>query len=213
MRLKLLALILTTFFIFSGLSATERSITIGSKNFGENFLLAEILALMLESEGFSVDRAFGLGGTLICYEALRNEEIDLYFEYTGTLSRAVLNLEEVVSEESLAEQLLTEGLFMMPRLGFNNTYAIAVRRETANLLKGKTIGALGGQEDLKVVFSHEFLEASFRPCFIKSSRIKWSDVLGLSSAFLDNSPIFSKYSSIPSQGPSDVNFFLTKLTQ
>ena len=46
----------------------------------------------------------------------------------------------------------------MPRLGFNNTYAIAVRRETANLLKGKTIGALGGQEDLKVVFSHEFLE-------------------------------------------------------
>ena len=47
---------------------------------------------------------------------------------------------------------------MMPRLGFNNTYAIAVRRETANLLKGKTIGALGGQEDLKVVFSHEFLE-------------------------------------------------------
>ena len=40
---------------------------------------------------------------------------------------------------------------MMPRLGFNNT-AIAVRRETANLLKGKTIGALGGQEDLKVVF-------------------------------------------------------------
>ena len=157
-RLKLLALILTTFFIFSGLSATERSITIGSKNFGENFLLAEILALMLESEGLSVDRAFGLGGTLICYEALRNEEIDLYFEYTGTLSRAVLNLEEVVSEESLAEQLLTEGLFMMPRLGFNNTYAIAVRRETANLLKGKTIGALGGQEDLKVVFSHEFLE-------------------------------------------------------
>ena len=55
-----------------------------------------------------MDRAFGLGGTLICYEALRNEEIDLYFEYTGTLSRAVLNLEEVVSEESLAEQLLTE---------------------------------------------------------------------------------------------------------
>ena len=48
-RLKLLALILTTFFIFSGLSATERSITIGSKNFGENFLLAEILALMMES--------------------------------------------------------------------------------------------------------------------------------------------------------------------
>ena len=47
---------------------------------------------------------------------------------------------------------------MMPRLGFNNTYAIAIERETANLLKSKTIGALGGQEDLKVVFSHEFLE-------------------------------------------------------
>ena len=128
MRLKFLAVILTTFFVFGGLSATERSITIGSKNFGENFLLAEILALMLESEGFSVNRAFGLGGTLICYDALRNEEIDLYFEYTGTLSRAVLNLEKAVSQEVLSKRLLNEGLLMMPRLGFNNTYAIAVRR-------------------------------------------------------------------------------------
>ena len=160
MRLKFLAVILTTFFVFGGLSATERSITIGSKNFGENFLLAEILALMLESEGFSVNRAFGLGGTLICYDALRNEEIDLYFEYTGTLSRAVLNLEKAVSQEVLSKRLLNEGLLMMPRLGFNNTYAIAVRRGTADQLKDKTIGVLRDQADLKVVFSHEFLERS-----------------------------------------------------
>ena len=65
---------------------------VGSKNFGESYLLAEIAAQVLEAKGFDVKRQLGLGGTLICYEALKNGEIDLYPEYTGTLSQAVLKL-------------------------------------------------------------------------------------------------------------------------
>jgi len=56
----------------------ESSIVIGSKNFGESYLLAEIAAQVLEAKGFDVRRQLGLGGTLICYEALKNGGIDLY---------------------------------------------------------------------------------------------------------------------------------------
>ena len=61
-------------------------IRVGSKNFNESYVLGEIAAQMLEAQGFEVERKLGLGGTLICYEALRNGEIDLYVEYTGTLT-------------------------------------------------------------------------------------------------------------------------------
>ena len=73
-----------------------QTVTVGSKNFGESYLLAEIAAQVLEAQGFRVNRKLGLGGTLICYEALKNAEIDLYPEYTGTLSQAVLKLRERV---------------------------------------------------------------------------------------------------------------------
>ena len=77
----------------SALAAEKpQTVVVGSKNFGESYLLAEIAAQVLEAKGFPVIRQFGLGGTLICYEALRNGEIDLYPEYTGTLSQAVLNM-------------------------------------------------------------------------------------------------------------------------
>ena len=62
------------------------AITVGTKNFNESYLLGEIMAQLLEVEGFEVKRKFGLGGTLVCYEALQNGEIDVYVEYTGTLS-------------------------------------------------------------------------------------------------------------------------------
>ena len=58
-----------------GQTSSESVVIIGSKNFGESYLLSEIAAQILERQGFSIERRFGLGGTLICYEALRNGEI------------------------------------------------------------------------------------------------------------------------------------------
>ena len=60
--------------------ADSEPIRIASKNFTESYVLAEISAQVLEAEGYSVQRRFGLGGTLICFEALANDEIDLYIE-------------------------------------------------------------------------------------------------------------------------------------
>jgi osmoprotectant transport system permease protein len=135
-------------------------IRVASKNFTESYVLAEIAAQVLESAGFAVERRFGLGGTLICYQALVNDEIDLYIEYTGTLSQAILELPIDTSRTDLNLALMSQGLELLPTLGFNNTYAIAVRRADAERLKLKTIGDLQGHPELNMVVSHEFLERS-----------------------------------------------------
>ena len=161
-------------------------IRVASKNFTESYVLAEIAAQVLESAGFAVERRFGLGGTLICYQALVNDEIDLYIEYTGTLSQAILELPIDTSRTDLNLALMSQGLELLPTLGFNNTYAMAVRRGVAERLKLKTIGDLQGHPELNVVVSHEFLERSdgwpglsaayFRPAYM----VNWCSVLMLS---------------------------------
>lgn len=133
-------------------------VRVASKNFAENYLLAEIVAQLLEGQGITVERAFGLGGTLICYQALLNDEIDLYVEYTGTLSQAILQRPEVTGREELNAVIAERGLHLMPQLGFNNTYAIAVRRQLAESLGLRNIGDLAEYSELRLVFSHEFLE-------------------------------------------------------
>jgi osmoprotectant transport system permease protein len=139
-------------------AAEDRQIRIGSKNFNENYLLAEMSAQMLEQAGFRVERRFGLGGTLICYEALRSGEIDLYIEYTGTLSQAILNDPEATSIDALNVRLVDSDLAVLPAFGFNNTYAMAIKRQLAEDLGMHTIADLAGQPQLRLVVSHEFLE-------------------------------------------------------
>ena len=80
----------------------DDAIVIGSKTFGESYLLGEIFAQVLEAEGFTVTRRFGLGGTLICTEALREGEVDVYPEYTGTITRAILRADLPATEEAVA---------------------------------------------------------------------------------------------------------------
>ena len=133
-------------------------IRVGSKNFNENYLLSEIAAQLLEAEGYTVERKFGLGGTLICYQALKNGEIDLYMEYTGTLSQAILDLPGNPGRDILNEHLAKLDLALLDEIGFNNTYAIAVRDDVAEARGLQSIGDLAGVTDLEMVFSHEFLE-------------------------------------------------------
>ena len=133
-------------------------VRIASKNSNESYLLSEIAAQLLESKGVAVERRFGLGGTLIAFDALVAGEIDLYMEYTGTLSQAILKLGHEASREAMNRRLEGEGLRLLRPFGFNNTYAIAVRRGQAQALGLARIGDLAGHPALKLVFSHEFLE-------------------------------------------------------
>src|SRR5690242_9383267 len=83
-----------TLFAFAALVAltvaAQQPVRVGSKNFTEQFILAELYAQALEAAGIKVERKINLGGTLIAYKALEEKQIDFYPEYTGTMLLAVL---------------------------------------------------------------------------------------------------------------------------
>ena len=140
------------------LAAGGEPLVVASKDFNESYILGEIMAQLLESDGFEVERRFGLGGTLICYEALRTGEIDLYAEYTGTLATAILKRPDRSGIDALNDVLADEGLALLPPFGFNNTYALAVPRSLARSRGLLTISGLVDHPDLRIAVSHEFLE-------------------------------------------------------
>ena len=117
-----------------------KPLVVGSKPFGESYLLAEMFAQILESKGIPVIRRPGLGATEIAFGAFRQGALDVFPEYTGTGLMAVLHdsLDDSLARNPTAvfshvsrrfEDLY--GLRWLPPLGFENTYAIAVRPETA----------------------------------------------------------------------------------
>ncbi len=122
-------------------------IRIGSKPFAENYLLAEIFAQLLESEGFPVSRRPGLGSTEIIFGALRSGDIDLYPEYTGTGLLAILKEQpqtdprEVFRHVSQVFESRWQ-IHWLPPLGFQNTYAVAVSKEKAEQLHLETLSDL-----------------------------------------------------------------------
>lgn len=138
--------------------APTRPIVIASKNFNENYILAEMMAQILEADGFAVERRFGLGGTLICYEALLSGEVDVYPEYSGTVEQAILKLSGAASIDELNAALGSEGVALLAPFGFNNTYAVAVREAVAAERGLTKLSELLGHRDLRIVVSHEFLE-------------------------------------------------------
>ena len=137
-------------------STQTRPIAIGSKNFTESYLLAEMMAQVLEERGFEVRRLSGLGGTLVAFQALQSGEIDAYPEYTGTLTQAILEAEVELDEAELDARLAPLGVELLPRLGFNNTYAIAVTGETASRFGLRRVSDLVSLPQLRFGFSHEF---------------------------------------------------------
>ncbi len=137
---------------------------VGSKMDGESYLLAEITSQLLESEGFNVERKFGFGGTLICYNALQEGEIDIYPEYTGTISEAILSPDErpddTTSIKSYQDILSAKNLDLFSQFGFNNSYVIAIKKNLANERSIETISDLQFHDDLVMAYSHEFLNRS-----------------------------------------------------
>ena len=142
------------------LGASAESIVVASKNFNESYILGEIVAQLLERDGFAVERKLGLGGTKICYDALAIGDVDVYVEYTGTIAEAIKDIEGEPTLERLARALAPDGVEMLGPLGFNNTYAIAMAPAVAAARSLATVSDLVPHADLKLAVSHEFLERS-----------------------------------------------------
>lgn len=142
-------------------SAADEKIVIGSKMHGESYLLAEIMAQVLENGGYQVERNFGFGGTLICYNALAEGEIDLYPEYTGTISEAIFTREENVGDNpELADyQVILDkrNINIFSPFGFNNSYGMAIKKSLADERGLLSISDLKDHPDLVASFSHEFI--------------------------------------------------------
>jgi osmoprotectant transport system substrate-binding protein len=131
-----------------GGAAAAQTVKVGSKNFTEQFIVAELYAAALEAAGFKVERKINLGATLVAQEALRTGAIDLYPEYTGTGMSAVMKAPGTETDPQKVYDMVKayyEKEFKLTWLrpsGVNNGYAMVVRPETAQSMNLKTLSDL-----------------------------------------------------------------------
>ena len=185
----LFVLVLSLIFITGALppaATAQEKIVVGSKGFTEQVILGNMVSLLLESNGFKVDRKIGLGGTVICHEALVRGDISVYVEYTGTglttiLKRAVLKDPEEVYQVVRKDYEEKFKLTWLKPWGFNNTYCIVMRKADAERLKVKKVSdlkALAG--DLVFGGTIEFLaRPDGVPGLTKHYELKFKDQKGM----------------------------------
>lgn len=137
-----------TFGAMLALSAcgSSETITIAHKNYTEQRLLGQMASVFLEDKGFDT-KVSELGGTALCFNAVKSGDVDFYMDYTGTLYGAVLEQEEAMPADETYDYVKTEledkhDVTILKDLGFNNTYVLSVTEEKAKELNIKTISDL-----------------------------------------------------------------------
>jgi len=164
-----------------GSSSTDQ-VTIGSKDFTESVLLAEIVAQMLEARGVSVERRFELGGNLP-HDALVSGTMDLYPEYTGTAYTAILHHPPISDPRAVYDQTKQEyadkfQVDVSAPIGFENTFAILIRGADARALNLKTISeAAPHTAKWRAGFGQDFMSREDGyPGFSKTYGLKFAEV-------------------------------------
>ena len=148
-------------FAFAVPAAAQQPFRVGSKNFTEQFVLAELYAQALEANGVKVERKLNLGGTLIAFKALEEKQIDFYPEYTGTILLAVMKQEPMTDPKAVYDKVKADyaarGLVVLNEAPVNNTYNMVVRPETAAQYKLETLTDLAKvAKELKLGAGPEF---------------------------------------------------------
>jgi len=138
--------------------AQAQRIVVGSKKFTESYVLGEIAKTTLQNAGFAAEVRPGMGGTIILWQALQGGEITLYPEYTGTIDEEILKTKQPLSTDQMGALLRQRGVGMTGELGFNNTYALVMRRDRAAKLGIGKISDLRNHPDLIPGLTHEFLD-------------------------------------------------------
>ncbi len=165
---KLLALGVCGALLMSSLvtgCGNSKKVVIGSKDFSESIVLAEIMAQLIEGNtDIKVERKLNMGGTFVNFEAIKNGDIDIYPEYTGTGLTAQLQMDVINDADEVYNIVKTEfdsqfGIRWLEPLGFNNTYVMGVTAAVAekyNLQKNSDLIDVAGE----LVFGaeHEFFD-------------------------------------------------------
>jgi len=136
---------------------TDTKLKIGSKKFTESVILGEILSQLTSHQGTETEHLKELGGTRVLWNALKKGNIDIYPEYTGTIVQEILSDKNIENENKLIAELSKDGIKMSAPLGFNNTYALGMKKELAKRLGIKTISDLRNHPELRFGFTNEFL--------------------------------------------------------
>jgi len=168
-------------FLIHSVSAAD--VVIGSKKFTESYVLGEIAKRALNEEGIPAEHRQGMGGTIILWEALRGGQIDAYPEYTGTVAQEILKSDRALSIDEIRASLAKLGTDITNPLGFNNTYALVMRRSEAQRLGIRTISDLQKHPELKIGLTHEFLDRQdgWRP-FRERYALPQENVIGIDHA-------------------------------
>lgn len=138
----------------SGKAHADTSLNVGSKRFTESYILGEILTQTAAPHG-PAHHLQGLGNTAIVLNALKTGSIDIYPEYLGTIQTEILKHEGPASLPQLQAELALQGMGLAVPLGFNNTYALAMRPDAADI--PESLSDLAKKPALRFGLSHEFL--------------------------------------------------------
>jgi osmoprotectant transport system permease protein len=132
------------------------TLRIGSKRFTESYILGEVLKQAAEGKA-PVEYRPGMGNTGILYAALKAGAIDLYPEYTGTIAREILKVEGRLTLDDIDREIGPQGLGVAVKLGFSDSYALAMREDRAAALGIRTLSDLAKHPGLKLGLSQEFI--------------------------------------------------------
>ena len=152
---KLLALLLGMLTV--AMASAQAPLQVGSKRFTESYILGEIIKQTAQASGTTAVHQRGMGNTAILLSALESRNIDVYPEYTGTIAREILKLPDVPPLAELNTRLAARGLAVAVPLGFNNSYALAVRASDAKAKGLARISDLKQHPELRLGLSQEFL--------------------------------------------------------
>lgn len=147
-----------TLILITSLSIAGENVVVGSKKFTEGVILGEIATQALRVRDVGVRHRAELGGTRVLWSALVRGDIDLYAEYTGTLSEEIFADRDIPDQDALRAALDERGIVMSPSIGFANNYALAMRADQADKLDIESIGDLREHAKLRFGFSNEFLD-------------------------------------------------------
>ncbi len=159
----MIAALLVMTLALSGCGGDKKSVVIGSKDFSESIILGEMFAQLIENNtDIGVVRKLNMGGTFVCFEAIKNGDIDIYPEYTGTGLTAQLKMDVITDSEEayrvVAEEFNKQfNIKWLSPLGLNNTYTLAVTQEVVEEYGVETFSDLAAvSEDLIFGAEHEF---------------------------------------------------------
>jgi len=192
----------------TGAWSQGKPIRVGSKNFTESIVVANMIADVVEAAGFKVERKLQLGGTGVIHQALVNGDIDVYPEYTGTALLVQLKMPVendaakvyATVKKEYAEQFK---LVWVETLGFNDTYALAMKRSEAEKRNIKSISDLVPQSgELRFGGSQEFLvRPDAIPGLEKTYGLKFKEKRGMDPGLVyqaigtDNADVISVFTT------------------